>query len=221
MIITKGDPIDLLADDADLFLRSIENLGYGKAINLLVSSLDIIPPFIAVLNTDLTWTTGTFETLLSWMIDHQDVHLAVPQIVDMFGTPQLLCKQNPTLLSLFSRRFIPQSIKPNWLKRYDEWYVMSDQNYELVFEAPYLSGCCMLIRSKGFLAIGGFDDRYFLYLEDADITRSLSKFGKCVHLPIASVTHSWGRGNYSNLKLMLVNIMSAYFYFSKWGLVFW
>ena len=125
------------------------------------------------------------------------------------------------MLGLFSRRFLPNGLKPGWLKRYDRWYEMADQNYEEVFEAPYLSGCCMLIRSEAFRRAGGFDERYFLYLEDADLTRSLARDGRCVHLPVASVVHGWGRGNYSNLGLMAVNLTSAWHYFRKWGWALW
>lgn len=216
-----GEAVEQLAGDADYFLTNTDNPGYGRAVNRLVAQLDEIPPYLGVLNTDLSWTDGTFEELLSWLQQHPDVSLAVPQLLDEFGSPQKLCKRHPTLLGLCSRRFLPDRFKPAWLKRYDRWYVMADQDYEEVFEVPYLSGCCMLVRSDAFRRVGGFDERYFLYLEDADITRSLAYDGKCVHLPVAAVVHNWGRGNYQNLRLMLVNIISAWRYFNKWGWTLW
>ena len=79
----------------------------------------------------------------------------------------------------------------------------------------------MLARSDAFQRVGGFDERYFLYLEDADLTRSLAQQGRCVHLPVAGVVHGWGRGNYRNLRLMVVNLISAWRYFAKWGLSLW
>ena len=216
-----GEPVEQLAAGADCFLANSDNPGYGRAVNRLVSELGQLPPYIGVLNTDLLWQSGTFERLLSWLRKHPDVNLAVPHILDEAGKPQKLCKQNPTVLGLFSRRFLPAWLKPSWLKRYDSWYVMADHNYEEVFEAPYLSGCCMLIRSAAFRRVGGFDERYFLYLEDADLTRSLARDGRCVHLPLAGVVHGWGRGNYRNLWLMAVNLASAWHYFRKWGWKIW
>ena len=212
-----GEPVDQLKGDADYFLANSDNPGYGRAVNRLVLRLRPLPPFIGVLNTDLTWCSGTFEKLLDWMYHHPDVSLSVPQILDETGGIQKLCKQNPTLLGLFSRRFIPDSIKPAWLKKYDRWYVMADRDYQQVFEVPYLSGCCMLINSEAFCRAGGFDERYFLYLEDADLTRSLAMYGRCVHLPVSNVVHGWGRGNYKSFNLMLVNFISALSYFRKWG----
>lgn len=216
-----GEPVDQLAAEADLFLANPNNPGYGRAVNRLVVRLGPLPPYIGVLNTDLSWESGSFEQLLAWLQQHPQVSLAVPQILDEQGTPQKLCKHHPTVLGLFSRRFLPNGLKPGWLKRYDRWYVMADQNYKEVFEAPYLSGCCMLIRSEAFRRVGGFDERYFLYLEDADLTRSLAREGRCVHLPVASVVHGWGRGNYRNLGLMAVNLTSAWHYFRKWGWALW
>jgi len=216
-----GEPVDQLQAGADCFLANRDNPGYGRAVNRLVVRLGHLPPYIGVLNTDLSWQAGTFEQLLCWLMQHPQVSLAVPQILDEAGTPQQLCKQHPTVLGLFSRRFLPRSLKPNWLKRYDCWYVMADQNYQEVFAAPYLSGCCMLIRTDAFRRAGGFDERYFLYLEDADLTRSLARDGLCVHLPVAGVVHGWGRGNYRNLGLMAVNLTSAWHYFRKWGWALW
>lgn len=216
-----GEAVEQLAQGADFFLTNADNPGYGRAVNRLVVRLGQLPPYIGVLNTDLSWAPGTFERLLAWMQQQPDVSLAVPQILDETGRPQQLCKHNPTLLGLFSRRFVPDWLKPNWLKRYDRWYVMADHNYEAIFDASYLSGCCMLIRSDAFRRAGGFDERYFLYLEDADLTRSLAREGRCVHLPVAGVVHGWGRGNYRNLGLMAVNLASAWYYFRKWGWAIW
>ena len=218
---SPGQPVEKLAGLADYFLTNLDNPGYGCAVNRLVAHIGKIPLYIGVLNTDLSWKAGTFETMLIWLQQHNDVVLAVPKILDKVGTTQKLCKRNPTVLGLLSRRFLPSWLKPSWLKRYDQWYVMSDQNYDEVFEVPYLSGCCMLIKSEAFSRVCGFDSQYFLYLEDADITRSLRNYGRCVHLPVAEVIHCWGKGNYRNFNLMLVNISSAWYYFCKWGWAIW
>ena len=197
-----GEPVEQLAAEADVFLANRDNPGYGRAVNRLVVQLGQLPPYIGVLNTDLSWQPGAFKRLLGWMQKHPSVNLAVPQILDEAGTPQKLCKHHPTVLGLFSRRFFANWLKPGWLKRYDRWYVMADQNYQEVFEAPYLSGCCMLMRSEAFCRVGGFDERYFLYLEDADLTRTLALEGRYA-LACGEVVHGWGRGNYRNLGLMV------------------
>jgi len=215
-----GEPVEALAGASQVFLPNRHNPGYGRAINQAVSALaqlGSLPTYLGALNTDLTWPSGCFETLLDWLDRHNDVVLAVPQLLNPEGEVQQLCKQNPSLLGLFSRRFVPDSFKPGWLNHYDRYYVMADQDYNNIFEASYLSGCCMLMRSQAFVAVGGFDERFFLYLEDADITRNLAKYGRTIHLPLASVVHHWGRGNHRSKKLTLVNLHSAWIYFRKWG----
>jgi len=217
---TPGEPVERLQAGADLFLTTQKNPGYGSAVNWAAHQLlasGVAGPWIAAMNTDLTWDPGSFETLLAWLNQRPDVVLAVPQIVDPAGTVQQLCKTDPALLALLSRRFLPECCKPRALRTYDRRYVMADRNYEEPMDVAYLSGCCMLIRRSAFEAVGGFDERFFLYLEDADLTRSLRAMGRCMHVPLARVRHAWGRGNHRSLRLTLVNLMSAWLYFRKWG----
>ncbi|MCP9772436.1 glycosyltransferase family 2 protein [Synechococcus sp. Tobar12-5m-g] len=215
-----GEAVDQLMANSLLFLGNQDNPGYGRAVNQAVQALqerDVLPSFIGAINTDITWVPGTFARLITWLEKRPDVVLAVPRLISSSGETQHLCKHDPTVLGLFSRRFVPQFMKPRALRRYDEWYVMSEKNYATIFDVEYLSGCCMLIRSAAFLEVGGFDSDFFLYLEDADITRALRRIGRAIHLPLESVIHNWGRGNYRSWRLVFVNLHSAWIYFCKWG----
>lgn len=220
----QGEPVDRLAEGALLFLPQRRNLGYGRAFNTALvgfERLGSLPEWIGVLNTDLQWTDGTMEALLLWLESQPDVVLAVPQITDAEGKHQHLCKRDPSFLALFSRRFLPDRFKPSWLLRYDRHYLMAGADTNVVMDVPYLSGCCMVMRTIAVLKVGGFDSRFFLYLEDADLTRMLRTLGRCVHAPVASVRHVWGRGNHRSVRLTLVNLHSAWLYFCKWGWRLW
>ncbi len=219
-----GEPVEALEAGALFLLRNAHNPGYGRAVNHAVAELaraGPLPPFLGALNTDLTWKSGCFETLLNWLERHADVVLAVPQLLNPAGEVQHLCKQHPTMLGLFSRRFLPDALKPRFLRRYDRWYVLADHDYGQVFDVPYLSGCCMLMRTSAFEEANRFDEDFFLYLEDADLSRAMGAIGRTVHLPVASVIHHWGRGNHRSKRLTLVNVHSAWVYFRKWGLALW
>lgn len=216
-----GEAVDRLAAGARLFLTNKDNPGYGRAVNRAVQTLrqrGETAEWLGVLNTDLSWHKGTFELLFGWLREHPEVVLAVPQLLDADGMVQKLCKHHPTVLGLFSRRFIPAWLKGRALLRYDAWYVMDQEDYSQILDVEYLSGCCMLMSMRAFQRVGGFDSQYFLYLEDADLTRSMASIGRTIHLPIASVIHHWGRGNYRSWRLVLVNLHSAWIYFRKWGL---
>ena len=219
-----GEAVEALLPRAAMTVVQRANPGYGRAFNLLWQrwcASHGIPPLVGVLNTDLSWEPGSFERLISWLETHPAVTAATPELRFPDGQRQFLCKRNPTLLALLSRRFLPRRIKPRSLRRYDRWYTMRDRNYSSVFSASYLSGCCLLMRGWAVAREQGFDPRFFLYFEDADITRRLARHGDTVNLPIACVQHHWGRGSYLSLKLTLVNLHSAWLYFRKWGLQLW
>ena len=213
--------LEPLLAGALLVQHNAENLGYGRAANQLFQALPQPAPWVAVLNTDLYWQPGSFETLLGWLTSQHDVVAAVPQIISPSGQVERLTKRDPSIIALCSRRFFPKWLKPAWLRRLDARFTMDDQNLQTIYEVPYLSGCCLFVRSNAYAAVGGFDPAYFLYLEDADLTRRLRPLGRCLHLPIAAVTHGWGRGSHRSLWLTLVNIWSAFIYFRRWGFRLW
>ena len=87
-----------------------------------------------------------------------------------------------------------------------------------IVESTYLSGSFMFCKREALDKVNWFDERFFLYLEDADITRKLSKYGKCVHNPFLKVRHVWARGSRHNIYLKFIACMSFIKYSLKWGL---
>tara|TARA_B100000674_G_C37896656_1_gene941653 strand:- start:566 stop:1456 length:891 start_codon:yes stop_codon:yes gene_type:complete len=217
----KGEPIEQLRENTIKWTAARENKGYGRAVNQTVREMGRLPKYLAIMNTDVEWDEGTLEKIINWMERNKETVLSVPQIENYQGEIQKLCKRDPTVLALLSRRFIPTRVKPKWLKDYDRLYTMEEKNYGDCFECQYLSGCFMIARTDSFTRVGGFDERYFLYLEDADLTREMRAIGSCVHLPMFSIRHGWGKGNYRSTKLAMVNIISAWKYFQKWGWKLW
>ena len=126
---TLNEPVEDLVPYVDIFVKNKSNLGYGRAINLLLSQLPYSPQYISAMNTDLSWKPGTFDTMLRYIDAHDDIVMLVPRVCDLNGDTQMLCKQNPTLFGLISRRFIPKSLKCQHIIRYDKWYVNSHLDY--------------------------------------------------------------------------------------------
>ena len=65
------------------------------------------------MNTDVEWDEGTLEKIINWMERNKETVLSVPQIENYQGEIQKLCKRDPTVLALLSRRFIPKGSNQN------------------------------------------------------------------------------------------------------------
>ena len=77
-----------------------------------------------------------------------------------------------------------------------------------------------MLQSRLFRDIGGFDERYFMYLEDVDLVRRIGSLARVVYDPRVSVVHEYAKGSYRNKKLLWYHIKSAVLYFTKWGWLF-
>jgi hypothetical protein len=126
----------------------------------------------------------------------------------------MLCKLLPTPLDLATRRFFPFK---NWVRKLNDRYEMAQSGYNKVMNVPFLSGCFMFMRTEALKKIGLFDDRFFLYAEDTDLSRRIHQQFQTLYYPYAHITHIHARGSYKDFKLTLQNIKSSVQYFNKWG----
>ena len=114
------------------------------------------------------------------------------------GETQYSAKKNPTLLSLLLGRFNFLS----YLKIFDDYQKIHKnqmKNYKKeIIQSSYLSGCFLIIKATIYIKVKGFDNRYFLHLEDADFTRMCSSYGLVLHDPTLRVVHKWARGSHKS-----------------------
>ena len=85
---------------------------------------------------------------------------------------------------------------------------------------PYLTGCFMFLRLSALEQVGLFDERYFMYPEDIDLTRRLHTRFLTLYYPYATVIHDHERASYKNLKMLMIHIVNLCRYFNKWGWIF-
>lgn len=198
-------------------LISGPNNGYSFGHNRIFDSTPLAK-YHLILNPDVVIPLGTLEAMIKYMDTHHEVGLLVPKILNPDGSLQMLNKRQPSVFNLFARRFLPKFVQnfPKIQKKMEN-YVMMDKGYESSYEVPYMSGCFMLFRREVFEKINGFDESFFMYLEDADITRRASEISKCVYFHEKSITHHWSRGSHKSLKLTWISVKSSFTYFNKWG----
>lgn len=193
-----------------------KNLGFGKAHNQVLRETLNNSSYHIVLNPDVIISEGTIEKLYEYMEQNKDVGLILPKVLDFNSNIQYLCKRLPSPYDLFVRRFGLPFFEKLSSKRLI-FYEMRDKNYELTFEAPSLSGCFMFLRSESLKQIGLFDERFFMYLEDVDLSRRIHLQFKTLYYPGVKIYHGHSRGSYRVNKLMLIHVISAFRYFNKWG----
>lgn len=87
-------------------------------------------------------------------------------------------------------------------------------------EVPTISGCFMFIRISDIMKINGFDDRFFMYMEDVDLSRRMGQISKVMFCHETKIIHLADRVSYKNKKLLKYHLNSAFKYFHKWGWFF-
>ena len=215
---SPSDELRSISSDPRIeYIHNPSNPGFGAAHNLAINKIIHTSKYHLILNPDIYFEAGTLEALFSYMEENSQVGHVMPKVLYPDGNIQYLCKTNPTPFDLFARRFLPSFIKPLFKKRMDAYeYRNSDYN-QIMYNVSYLSGCFMFIRTEIFSKVGLFDDRIFMYIEDADITRRILQVAQTVYYPEAHVYHYFEKGSHKNWRLTWYSIHGAFVYFNKWG----
>jgi Predicted glycosyltransferases len=208
-------------DKRIVYIFNNSNLGFGKAHNIaLKKSIEKNISYHLVLNPDVYFEKGVLEELYNFMEANKDVGLVMPKVLYPDGNIQYLCKLLPTPLDLFGRRFLNFGPFRKIVEKRNEIYELRFTGYDKIMEVPYLSGCFMFIRTEVLKKVGLFDERFFMYLEDTDLSRKIHRVAKTVYYPYVHIYHEYGKGSYKSLKLLYYHIKSAIKYFNKYGWFF-
>jgi GT2 family glycosyltransferase len=99
-------------------------------------------------------------------------------------------------------------------------YEFRHKDYNKMMDVPNLSGCFMFMRTTALKEVGGFDEGYFMYLEDVDLVRRINEKYSTIYNPEVFICHAYAKESYKGSKLMRYHIRSAFYYFNKWGWLF-
>lgn len=201
-----------------VYIFNNANLGFGKAHNIAIKeTLKKGVPFHLIMNPDIYFDKGVLEELYSFIEKNKDIGLVMPKVLYPDGRIQYLCKLLPTPWDLLGRRFLSKSLFKKYIEKRNETYELRFTGYNKIMEVPYLSGCFMFIRTEVLKKVGLFDERFFMYLEDTDLSRRIHRVAKTIYYPYVHIYHEHQKGSYKNLKLLKIHIESAIKYFNKWG----
>lgn len=208
----------LVVDNRVEYIFNQRNLGFGAAHNIaLTRSITENYKYHLVMNPDVYFENGTIENICEFMDCNTDIGLLMPKVLYPDGSTQYLCKLLPLPLQLILRRFLPFK---GFLDKMNEAYELRFTGYDKIMDVPYLSGCFMFIRTKVLEKVGLFDERFFMYFEDLDITRRINLCSRTIFYPESVIYHNYEKGSYKSLKLLMHHLASAIRYFNKWGYIF-
>jgi len=194
-----------------------KNIGYGAAHNIALRKTIVAGiPYHLVVNPDITMDAKILKEMADYLENNKDIGHLMPKIVYPTGETQYLCKLIPTPLDLIFRRFLPEK----WTEKSMNRFEMRNSGYDKIMDVPYLSGCFMLLRTEALNKAGLFDERFFLYPEDIDLTRRIGAHYRTVFYPLVSVVHHHARSSYKSFYMMIVHIWNLKKYFNKWGWIF-
>ncbi len=167
------------------------NLGYGSAVNRAAAEYlrDADCEFFIVANPDVQWGPRSIDALLEAAARWPMAGALGPLIRDPDGSVYPSARHQPSLV----RGGMHAVVGPLW--KSNPWTQAYRQERLQPSERPvgWLSGSCLLVRKAAFDEIGGFDERYFMYMEDVDLGDRLSRAGwQNVYVPTAEILHDKG-----------------------------
>lgn len=194
-----------------------KNLGYGAGHNIALRKTIVQGiPYHLVVNPDISFDPVIIDSIVQFMNNNSETGQIMPKVYYPNGEIQYLCKLLPTPFDLIFRRFIPE----NWTKTRTERFELRKSGYNTLLDVPYLSGCFMFLRTKAIKEVGIFDERFFMYPEDIDLTRRIHQKYRTVFYPEVSIVHHHAQESYTNLKMLWIHITNLIRYFNKWGWFF-
>ena len=198
------------------YIRAEKNLGYGAGHNIALRKIIDSSELHFVLNPDIHFGPHELEKMVQFMRDDASIGQLMPKVVYEDGSLQYLCKLIPTPGDLFLRRFAAGPLK-SLLRKRMELFELRFTGYDRIMDVPYLSGCFMLFRTAALRRVGLFDEQFFMYPEDIDITRRMNAEFRTVFFPGATIVHDHARESYKSRRSMWIHVKNLIRYFNKWG----
>lgn len=199
------------------FVRLIsgeENRGFGYGHNQVL--LPAKNRYGIICNPDILVEEESIALMLDKLATTQAA-MVCPKVLNSDLTTQYLVRNRLSVFD-FSLRFMPQSFTKRFFDKRLAKFECRDLPEDRDSYVKMASGCFLVVDLAKFQAIGGFDERFFMYFEDNDLCL---RFGeaqeKILYTPFASVIHLYGKGAHKNGKLFRIFLQSMRRFFQKWG----
>ncbi|MDQ8186291.1 glycosyltransferase family 2 protein [Pelagicoccus sp. SDUM812002] len=196
------------------YIHNPSNPGFGAGHNVALNEPERTEDFHLILNPDVSFNLQTIENLCTFAIANPNAGICIPKILNTDGTVQHLLKLLPTPLTFPVRRLPALAAFKHSINQKFELHQIDQKRPS---EINVVSGCFAFIKGVAITAGCRFDERFFLYFEDFDLTRQITRTYKAYYVPTATAYHKYGNGSRHSTRLLFVAITSYIRYFNKWG----
>lgn len=192
----------------------VMNHGYGAGHNIgIKKSIEEGADYHLVMNSDISWPGDIITPLIQYLDTNKEVGIITPKTFYPNGELQYTCRLLPTPFDLLLRAFLPERLYAGRTSR----YLLKHIDHNQPINSPYILGSFMMFRNDALSREGFFDERFFMYPEDIDITRRIHENWKTLYWPGVSIVHSHRRESKKNLRMFWIHFTNMVKYFNKWG----
>ena len=189
------------------------NIGYGAGHNLISNN---IGKYHLVLNPDVILDEKSILNSIKRMEEHPNIGLITPNTKNEYNKRQFIVKAYPSILIFFLRAINNKFLNKLFSKKLMN-YECHNLNYKTLNKVIFCGGCFMFFRSNVFKQIKGFDEKYFLYFEDMDISYRSNLISENIYDPEVKITHFGGNASRKGLSHWKYFILSLLIFFKKYG----
>ncbi len=203
--LSSDHTLDIIENDFPqvTLIKNTGNRGFGSGHNQLLRIVS--SRYHAIINPDITIQSNVFLFLKDYLDSHGDCAMVTPRILNQDRTEQYLPKMTPNFKYMVFGR----------LARYGKFfddiraeYTMRNVVFAEPTEIQCCTGCFMFVRTEIWKDCGGFNEKFFMYLEDAELTSRVSTYGKVIFHPDVSVVHQWNRESSKSIKFFWIHFCS-------------
>ncbi len=217
----SGDGIEqMMRQDFPIFkfIQTKKNLGMGAGNNLGIKNAK--GKYVLILNPDVVVLKDSIEKLLEFIRNNPQAGCVAPKLLYPNRSYQQSCYRFP---KFFIPAFVRTSLKKIGRKKIER-YFMNDIPTDKPHQIDWARGSALLARKDVLDKIGGFDENFFMYLEDTDLCRRIWRAGYEVwYVPSAEMIHYYFRESNGGIwirdlfkKIAWIHIISWFKYFWKW-----
>ena len=200
-----------IQNDSVEYIYSNKNLGFGKGHNSILHKLTSENKFHLILNPDVSFHPEILEKLVLKMESNESISMIAPRVLNTNNELLYTARRYPSLFELIFR-FL------GIFKKFTTTGEYKNQNHKQSFSPDFVQGSFMLFKTEDLLRLEGFDERYFMYMEDVDICRKIDLSGKRkLYFPATEIIHTHRKGSSKEFRLFFIHISSIIKYFIKWG----